>query len=149
MTALQTGHLGTFSPVLMGTPMSAPLCNVVLTVVNRHEPQKTWPQGVRVALLGGKKQIGHVYSDNGSGSGLVDSAVWVMRGRVGKIALLFPFPFPLPFVDGGRLKTCTISGSSTSEDSILHFDESVPGEMLVSLMIFMRLRLLTGLAEDL
>lgn len=35
--------------------------------VNRQGPQQMWPQGVRVALVGGEKHIGHVYAERGSG----------------------------------------------------------------------------------
>jgi hypothetical protein len=66
IAALQTGHRATFSPTPIIIPILTPLCNVVLTAVNKHDPQQTCPQGVNVALEGGKKHIGHVYSDNGS-----------------------------------------------------------------------------------
>lgn len=45
--------------------MNAPRCRVDLTAVNRHAPQHTCPQGVRVAFVGGEKQIGHVYKESG------------------------------------------------------------------------------------
>ena len=68
---------------------------MVLTAVKRQEPQQTCPQGVSVALLGGKKQIGQVYSDSGSAGDLE------LGGRIGErdmaVALLLPLPlfFPL------------------------------------------------------
>jgi hypothetical protein len=46
----------------------APRWVMVLTAVKRHAPQQTCPQGVRVAFVGGKKQMGQEYADNGSGS---------------------------------------------------------------------------------
>jgi hypothetical protein len=39
------------------------------TAVNRHSPHIIWPHGVRVALVGDEKQIGHEYVCSGSGSG--------------------------------------------------------------------------------
>jgi len=91
----------------MAMPMLAPLCSVVLMAVKRQEPQQTCPQGVSVALVGGKKQIGQVYSESGSagaGGGFGDLD-WVGGGggggRIGErdmaVALLLPFPFPFPF----------------------------------------------------
>jgi hypothetical protein len=32
---------------------------VDFTAMNRQGPQQMWPQGVRVAFMGGEKQIGH------------------------------------------------------------------------------------------
>lgn len=49
--------------------MIAPRCMVVRIAVKRHAPQQMWPQGVSVAFVGGKKQIGQVYSDRSSASG--------------------------------------------------------------------------------
>lgn len=66
IAALQTGHLATFSPAPIIMPILTPLCKVVLTAVNKQDPQHTCPQGVSVAFEGGKKHIGQVYSDNGS-----------------------------------------------------------------------------------
>ena len=43
---------------------------VDLTAVKRHWPQHICPQGVRVALVGGEKQMGHVYVESGSGTGV-------------------------------------------------------------------------------
>ena len=39
------------------------------TAVNKHSPHIIWPHGVRVALVGDEKQIGHEYVCRGSGSG--------------------------------------------------------------------------------
>lgn len=64
ISARHTGHLATF-----GSPVGiiAPLCIVVFTAVKRHAPQHMCPQGVSVAFVGGKKHMGQVYSDRGSG----------------------------------------------------------------------------------
>lgn len=88
---------------------------MVLTAVKRQEPQQTCPQGVSVALLGGKKQIGQVYSDSGSAGDLEWDGV---GGRIGEkdmaVALLLPLslffplscslpcPLLLPLFLGGR-----------------------------------------------
>lgn len=48
---------------------------VDLTAVKRHWPQHTCPHGVKVALVGGEKQMGHVYVERGSGVGLVEVAM--------------------------------------------------------------------------
>lgn len=138
ITALHTGHLATFSPI---PTILTLLCNVVLTAVNRHAPQHTCPQGVSVALLGGKKHIGQVYSDRGSASEPLGSTV--MRTGLGEGAGL-ALPFPLSLL-GSRGEISMISGSRDGE-ARLRFDGIVPGSMFVSLMIFIRLGLLTGLA---
>lgn len=44
-------------------------CSVVFTAAKRQAPQHIWPHGVIVALVGGEKQIGHVYDDSGSAGG--------------------------------------------------------------------------------
>lgn len=48
------------------------LLMVDLTAVKRHWPQHMCPHGVRVALVGGEKQMGHVYVERGSSAGAVD-----------------------------------------------------------------------------
>ncbi len=117
-------------------PIVAPLWSVVLTAVNRHVPQHTCPQGVSVALLGGKKHMGQVYSDRGSASVTLDSKGESEGGA-------FALPFPLSLLGMGETTMMSDSGEGEAR---LRFDGIVPGSMFVSFMIFMRLGLLTGLA---
>ena len=53
---------------------------VDLTAVKRHWPQHMCPHGVRVALVGGEKQMGHVYAERGSGTD--GGSSWVRMGGV-------------------------------------------------------------------
>lgn len=74
-------------------------------------PQQMWPHGVRVAFVGAEKQMGHVYAERGSESGLAGRGFRASMGESGitigessgMTSRCFPFPlrsvgFPLPFL---------------------------------------------------
>jgi hypothetical protein len=82
MLARHTGHLsklgGQDEPFINDTrqthfgpesspspPLHAPLAIPALTALKRHEPHAMCPQGVRVAFVGGQKQMGQQYDDSG------------------------------------------------------------------------------------
>jgi hypothetical protein len=79
-------------------PIEAALCIPDLTAVKRHEPQQICPHRVSVALVGGKKQIGHVYSERGSGSGAGGGAgTGTGSGSGGGGAVVKGEPAPVPY----------------------------------------------------
>ena len=65
------------------------LAAAIFIALNRQDPQQMWPQGVSVALVGGVKQIGQVYSVSFVASGAAGSAASGAAGFVvsGEVAL--------------------------------------------------------------
>ncbi len=50
-------------------PSSAARSMVLLTAENKHSAQQMCPQGVKVAKVGGEKQMGQLYEERGSAFG--------------------------------------------------------------------------------
>lgn len=138
-------HLG---PAASDTGAPKPCCVrcvMVLTAMNKHDPQQIWPQGVSVAFVGGEKQIGHVYAERRSGSGC-DTGAGFACAAGGREA-------DEEDARGARAledAVCDVDGNAEDVDSIISMGEEavdvggVVRSRLGGLRFLARLGLLTG-----